>query len=111
MKMIMLDIIKTSKGYNPKDRYIMFDSDKLMFYNIKKAKEWLKEEYGNCKREKIYRDDERGKAINTGYIYCFRNSDISHLPIEKWLQQDWVEFKEVKYMNLREACNKNDKTN
>lgn len=44
--------------------------------------------------------DAEGKSKHIGYVIGFRNADLSRYPVEKWLQQDWVEFREVKSINL-----------
>ena len=94
--MIELRITKRCKGYNPKSKYLTFDNQTKAFRSVKDAENWLKEEYGNCKKIKMYVEDvnDKTKTRCIGYVYGFRNSDISHLPVEKWLQQDWVEFRE-----------------
>ncbi len=98
--MIELHITRTGKSYSPKDEYRTFDFQRKSFPDVAAAKAWLKEEYGNCKRGFIYVDDQNGKAKKAGYIFGFRNSDLSHHPVEKWLQQDWVSFYEAKPLEL-----------
>lgn len=97
--MIQLTITATSKGYHPSSDWHVFDERKKTFPAIEAAKDWLGNEYGNCKRSKIYQDKD-GDAIHCGWIYGYHNSDISHLPVEKWLQQDWVKFQEVSTVDL-----------
>jgi hypothetical protein len=98
--MIQLHITKTGKGYSPKDKWQMFDEQTKYFSDITEAKNWLKEEYGKAKRTPMYQDTKDGKPKKTGYVIGFRNSDISHLPVNKWIEQDWVEFREVKTLEL-----------
>ncbi len=97
--MIELHITRTGKSYSPKDEYRTFDFQRKGFDNMSAAKAWLREEYGKCKRQPMY-NDEGGKTKKIGYIFFFRNSDCSHHPVEKWLQQDWVSFYEVKPLEL-----------
>lgn len=92
--MIELRIQRTSKSFAPADSYTMFDSEVKTFDNLAEAKAWLKDEYGTCKRQKMYQDG-RNAAMHVGYIYGFKNADWSHSPVEHWLQQDWVSFYEV----------------
>lgn len=99
--MITLIITMTGKPIGQEGSYSMFDEQTKNFENIKEAKEYLKETYGKCKRVPMYCDTKDGKIIKTGYIYCFRNSDISHTPVEKWTQQDWVSFQEITIKNIR----------
>jgi|TARA_Y100000310_G_scaffold257668_1_gene265799 hypothetical protein len=93
--MIELSITETGKGHGSKGQYGIWSIHREHFQTITEAKSWLKDHYGNCKRVKMYQDSEDGQAKHIGYIYGFRNCDISHYPVEKWLQQDLVEFREV----------------
>ena len=98
--MIELNITKASKKIASKEDYTHFDQLKKRFDNLKEAKKWLKETYGKCKKEKMYVDLKSGRSRHIGYIYSFRNADMSHYPVSKWLQQDWVDFLEVKYNRI-----------
>ncbi len=95
--MIELIITKTGKEYGKSKDYRIFDNDRKVFVSLKDAKQWLKENYGNCKKQKMFIDLKSGETKQSGYIYSFHNSDLSHSPVEKWLQQDWVEIREVNY--------------
>jgi len=90
--MIQLKITMTGKGFSPKDKWSVFDGQTKEFNNMIDAKKWLKEKYGKSKRSPIFVDTVLGKTKQVGYVYGFRNADMSHVPVEKWLQQDWVHF-------------------
>ncbi len=94
--MIQLNITMTGKGYSPKDKWSNFGQDTKNFTSIQDAKDWLKEQYGKAKRVSMFIDLKDGKSKRIGYVIGFRNSDMSHYPVDKWLQQDWIEFREVK---------------
>lgn len=94
--MIQLLITKQGKSYSPRSNWATFDNEMKNFVTMQEAMTWLKEEYGKCKRVRMYVDDKNGKARHIGYIYSFHNSDISHSPIEKWIEQDWIEFRSTK---------------
>jgi hypothetical protein len=87
----------TAKGIGniPDNDWQTFDHDSHSFATREEVNQFLADEYGKCKRSKMYRDGKDGKPIQVGYIYHFKNNDISHLPVEKWYQQDWVEITEV----------------
>ena len=95
--MIRLVITMTGKSYSPRDEYRQFASESHTFKDLKEAKAWIREQYGNSKRQPMYRGDMGHKI---GYVIGFRNADWSHSPVDKWLQQDWIEFQEVKDMVL-----------
>lgn len=82
-----------SRGRNDEE-YSTFDRETKQFATIEAAKQYLKEKYGNCKRVPMY-IDTAGAAEQLGWIYCFNNNDISHVPVEKWHQQDWVEIRKI----------------
>jgi hypothetical protein len=79
--MINLHITRTSKGFNSKDDYSIFDDEVKTFDNLADAKSWLEEEYGTHKRSYMYEDDKDGNTKRIGYIYG--------------LQQDWISFYKV----------------
>lgn len=89
--MIRMHIVMTSKSYSNKDKYRMFDETTKIFPDMKSAKQWIKETYGNAKRFPIYVDTKEGTK-KVGYTIGFRNADVSHYPVEKWLQRDWISF-------------------
>ena len=94
--MIEVHTIMTGKGYSPKDKYCIFGENTEHFNTLDEVQEYLKDQYGTCRRSKMYRDKD-GKSEHIGYVFGFRNSDISHVPVDKWLQQDWVSILEVNY--------------
>lgn len=91
--MIQLKITMTGKNKS-RDEYSMIDVERENFSDLPAAKKYLKDRYGKCIRKPIYRDTIKG-AAKCGYVFCFRNADLSHSPVERWLQQDWVEFLQV----------------
>jgi len=97
--MIQLHITRTSKGFGSKENYGTFDTETKNFDSLKDAKDFLKEEYGTCKRSKMYVDTKDGTSKHIGYIYGFKNKDWSHNS-ESWLQQDWVDFSKVTYSRI-----------
>lgn len=98
--MIKVQITITGKSYSPKDSWRIIGEETKTFPDIKSAKDWIKENYGNSKRSPMYIDTKEG-VKKVGYVIGFRNSDISHLPVDKWLQQDWISFYDEKpiYLN------------
>ena len=90
-KYYKLNIVKTGKDINNKkdNVYTMFDDENLEFETLEDVKNELKERYGNCKRIYCYMDDKEGNPKKIGYIYCFKNKDISH-DSKWWYEQDWV---------------------
>lgn len=68
--------------------FTKYDLDRKEFETIKKVKEFLADEYGKCKRDKIYIDGKNGEAIHIGTIYCFRTPEYNN--------RDWVIVREMK---------------
>jgi hypothetical protein len=99
--MYQIRIQETAKGFSPNDFWTKLSvPEHHSFSDLKEVKEYLKKKYGKCKRVPMYYDDKDGKPIKCGYIYGFRNADLSHYPVVKWLQQDWVSINEIKPVNL-----------
>ena len=105
--MIELHITMTGKGYSPKAAWECFANEVKRFEDIAAAKVWLAEHYGKCRRVPMYCDVKAGpddpgfsRTVRAGTIYCFRNADWSHAPVEKWMQQDWVSVSECKDLNI-----------
>lgn len=96
-----IKITQTGCSYNPRDPdgyriFAQFDKD---FTTLPEARAYIAEQYGNCRRVKMYRDGQdnsdpklHGGAKHIGWIYCFNADDICHVPVQKWREQDWVEI-------------------
>ena len=100
--MYQIKITMTGRSYKTKDEYATFDTKDVNCRTFAEVKEYLDKEYGTCKRVKMFRDyvGEYPRTNHVGWIYCFNNSDISHSPVEKWRQQDWVEVVELKHRTI-----------
>ena len=83
-----------SRGKNQED-YHIFEREDHNFKTEDEAKQFICDKYGKCKRDKMYKDLSDGEVLHIGYIYCFANDDISHSPVQKWWQQDWVTIEKV----------------
>lgn len=97
--MIQFSITPTSKGYGRGDRWQRGSSFVKSFNTMAEAKKYLQDQYGKAKKQKMY-IDVNGETIHCGYIFGFRDADYSHYPVQHWLQQDWVEFRNVDLMKL-----------
>lgn len=97
MKYFKVIINETAKPLgNNNEGYSIFNTTTKLFNSITGAKEWLKDRYSKVKKEKVYRDDKNNNSYQAGWIYCFKNADWSHSPVERWWQKDWVEITEVR---------------
>lgn len=90
--MIELHITETGKGYHPSSEWTMINEYHKAFPSKEIAEAWIDETYGRSKRTKMFRDTPEG-TTQVGYVIGFRNADYSHAPVDKWLQQDWIEFR------------------
>jgi hypothetical protein len=86
---------ETSKPLFSKENYSCFNTINESYKTLAKCKEVLKDKYGKCKKQKMYCDRKDGSTYQRGWIYSFKNRDISHNS-NTWLQQDWVEIRKVK---------------
>lgn len=92
MKYIEVTIVKTSKPYSNKEPsgegYQTWDRDNKLFGSVKEALNYLKGEYGNCKKQTIYKDTDKGvKAI--GWVYSFRNK------YDRCYESHWIDLESV----------------
>jgi hypothetical protein len=90
--MIELYITETFKN---EDKYVVFNEVKKYFGTIGEAKKWIKKTYSG--EIKSFINDGGWVAYVTK---SFKNEDISHVPVEKWIQQDIIEFREVKPIDM-----------
>ena len=89
-----VEIVKTGSPLG-RGEFSRFDSDTRLFHTLDEVRAFLTEEYGACKRDKAYVDLEDGGSKHVGYVYRFHNADLSHSPVERWYQRDWVTVSEI----------------
>ena len=104
MKYYEVSVAKTGKAISSREPrgggYSCFATERKEFGTVAEVKAYLKENYGTCKREKMYQDKKDGSTIVSGHVYSFKNGDISHPwnddgSKNEWYQQDWVEVREI----------------
>jgi hypothetical protein len=93
---IQLHITPTGKGYHPDSdwQHLSERPEIVEVEDVKAAQAYIRDRYGKAKRQPMYRDTASG-TVKCGYVVGFRNADWSHSPVEHWLQQDWIELREV----------------
>lgn len=99
--MIELLITMTSKT-NPKEKYSIFNEETKLFDDMKQAKQFLKDEYGNHKRSSMFYEDKKGDSKRVGFIIGFRNSEYQDGKTIHFLQQDWITFYKKERLDLDE---------
>lgn len=95
--MILLRFTRTTKMMNSKENYWMFDRISEEFETKKQAKRFLMDEYGKCKKSKMYHNFSDSGSIHVGWVYCFKEKDYE--TGKTMLRQDWVSFHEEKYIS------------
>lgn len=88
MKYYKLDIIKSSKSRNGKENYGIYDDIEEYFKTIEEVKEYLKENYGTCKRSRTYQDDKKGNSYPSGYVYSFLANDQE--TGKQYIEEHWI---------------------
>lgn len=86
-----VDILCTGSD-SENGKFDMFNREKKEFDSAKDVIIWLKSEYSHAKRGVLYSADSDAPC---GYTYLFENDDISHVPVQKWIQRDWVNIYKV----------------
>ena|SRR5258708_35617139 len=87
------------------ESYTIFDVQKKQFASLPEVSKYLAETYGDCKRQTMFIDTKQGIAKQAGWVYCFKNNDISHNS-KPWYQQDWVEVREIKAKTILVGASK-----
>jgi hypothetical protein len=88
-----VSIIETGRSMGREtsvNKYHFFGEETEILDTLVEVKEYLKQRYGTCKRRPMYLEKTNGGTERVGYVYCFKNDDISHYPVEKWYQRDWA---------------------
>ena len=98
--MIQLAITKTARGYHPSQLWRQYDHTTENFPDLKAAKAWIKEKYGTSKKSPMYIDTKTGKTKKIGYVIGFRSEEYEDGKWDKFLEQHWVSFSEVKDMEF-----------
>lgn len=101
-----IDIVSTSKDPGSKENFQVFNNEHITYKTLDEVKADLKDRYSRVKfkRNKMY-VDKNGEAEHIGYVYRFRNADISHNSPE-WIQEDWVKVVCVEEKPVMEAWKK-----
>lgn len=99
--MIRVEMVLTGKNYGSSSQYSTFGDDFFCADSVEDAIVELKTRYGNSwnHRKKMYRDTKNG-TIHCGWIVGFKNADLSHSPVDRWLQRDWIELVKCTPINL-----------
>mgnify|MGYP006115234487 FL=1 len=98
--MIQLAIRKTNKSYNPKSQWQYYDFERKQFENVKKAKAWINDTYGNSRKSSMYIDDKDGKSKKIGYVIGFRNYDFVDGKRENFIEQHWIGFETLEVLHI-----------
>jgi hypothetical protein len=83
-------------GSDDDDVYSCFNEEELTFETLLDAVAYLDREYAHADRLPMYSDRGEGSE-QCGYVYSFKNSDVSHASKE-WYQVDWVTIYHIKDM-------------
>ena len=99
MKYVEVYITKQSKPAGNQNDYYTYDLQTKRFKDMKEFKQWLKEEYGNSKRQTMYRDDKDGNAVKVGYVISFKTKEYEDGKYKTYYESHWIEVMEVETHN------------
>ena len=85
---------RTCKAIGAKDGYYVWGTDCNEFVTMSEVKTFLANEYGKCKRSKMFVDTKTGETRQAGYCYHYNTPKTSHDDTAK-NNIDWVEIGEV----------------
>lgn len=84
---LLLEITKTKRFFGRNQEWFKYDVKHERFDTIKDARAWMRETYGNGKRQPIYVDTKSRGTFQTGWIFSSKDDD-GYL-------QDWVSVNEI----------------
>jgi len=92
-------IDETSRN-TPKDESTRFNQEVTTHKTLDEVRKYLAERYGGKiperrARNTVYVDGKDGKGQPVGFLHSYWNADLSHAPVDKWYQTDWVCVTEV----------------
>ena len=99
MQYVEAYITKQSKLAGNQNNYYTYDKQTKQFKDMKEFKVWLKDEYGKCKRQPMYRDDKEGNAVKVGYVMHFKKEIYDDYKFKTSYNLDWIEVVEVETHN------------
>lgn len=93
MKYYEMQINKTcmSVGSREEEGWRRYDHCTIKFNDLAGIKTFLKNEYGTCKREKMYRNPD---TRHVGYIFCFKSPGVQGQP-QGYYERHWIEILEI----------------
>lgn len=93
MYLLMRTQTNQPRKNNPNHTWYTYNRDEKKFRTMEEVRDWLKSEYGDCRREKMYRDAENAKTMQAGWIYCYKAEPSSYDDCHHFMQ-DWIEVQE-----------------
>lgn len=98
LKQFIVTISQTARRAGNNSDWQIYNQDTIFCEDEKELKEQLKDRYFYCKtRQKMYRDDDSGEAMQSGYIYCWKGQEREdNGEPQTYLYQDWVSVHQIK---------------
>jgi len=90
-------ITKTARPTGRRGDWSTFDNERKEFRRKQEVINFLKENYGKSRRQKMYVDTKKGETKQVGWIYKMGvQRDWSHNDPSRWYQQDWVSVNQIR---------------
>lgn len=110
LKYYELHLTRTGKQVGSKDGYELFSEDRQIFPNTAAVKTYLREQYGHCKREKMYMDKKDGEVWDYDREsdeeeYCPSCASLLTIKEKKKIKPKNVEAGGRPYMGMRRCDN------
>ena len=99
MKYVEAYITKQSRPAGNQNNYYTYDKQTKQFKDMKEFKVWLKDEYGKCKRQPMYRDMKDGESVKVGYVIGFKTKEYENGKYRTYYESHWIKVVEVETHN------------
>ena len=99
MKYVEAYITKQYRPAGNQNNYYVYDKETKQFKDMKEFKMWLKDEYGNSKRQTMFNDTKDRESVKVGYVIGFKTKEFDYGKYKTYYERHWVKVVEVETKN------------
>ena len=73
-----------------KDKPQRFNTEEIQVATLEEVKAALVDRYGKLPKRATRNTIFVGDGVPVGFLHSYWNADMSHSPVDRWYQTDWV---------------------